>query len=122
VADVLQAQIDNRQGAIVSRSRPAFMLAWLRRLEKQIPLVLSCLHAGDLRLLHLPGECFVEYQGRAQQLVPDCFVATAAYGDTGTWYVPTKEEYANGGYEVSVAFSDPTIDDQFTEAMRHLLG
>jgi hypothetical protein len=122
MADVLQAQVDSRQGPIVSRSRPAFMLAWLRRLEKQIPFVLSCLHAGDLRLLHLPGECFIEYQLRAQQLVPDCFVATAAYGDTGTWYVPTKEEYPNGGYEVGVAFSDPAIDDQFTEAMRHLLG
>ncbi len=41
MADSLQAQIDNRQGPVVSRSRPAFMLAWLRRLEKRIPLVLS---------------------------------------------------------------------------------
>jgi hypothetical protein len=121
-AAALQAAIDQRGAPVVSRSRPAFMLSWLRRLENQVPIVLSCLHAGDVRLLHLPGECFVEYQLRAQQAVPGCFVATAAYGDGGTWYVPTEEEYPNGGYEVSVAFSDPPIDNQLTEAMQFLLG
>jgi hypothetical protein len=121
-AAALQAAIDQRGAPVVNRSRPAFMLSWLRRLEKQVPIVLSCLHAGDVRLLHLPGECFVDYQLRAQQAAPGCFVATAAYGDGGTWYVPTEEEYPNGGYEVSVAFSDPPIDNQLTEAMRRLLG
>jgi hypothetical protein len=43
-------------------------------------------------------------------------------GKNESRYVPTKEEYPNGGYEVSVAFSDPAIDDQFAEAMRRLLS
>jgi hypothetical protein len=121
LADRLQQQIGNRDGPVVSRNRPAYMLSWLRRLEREIPVVLSCLHVNHARLLHLPGECFIEYQLRASGLATDSFVASAAYGDGGTWYVPVKEEYPNGGYEVSVAFSDPPIDDQLTEGMKRLL-
>ncbi|MCU0875676.1 MAG: hypothetical protein MUE50_25365, partial [Pirellulaceae bacterium] len=105
-----------------ARSRPAYTLAWLRRLEQKIPVVLSALHVNGVRLLHLPGECFVEYQLRAQQMQPSLFVATAAYGDGGTWYVPVKEEYPNGGYEPSVAFSGPEIDDLLTQGMRQILA
>jgi hypothetical protein len=121
-AAVLQAQIANKAATGSGRSRPAYTLAWLRRLEQKIPVVLSALHVNGVRLLHLPGECFVEYQLRAQQMQPSLFVATAAYGDGGTWYVPVKEEYPNGGYEPSVAFSDPEIDDLLTQGMRQILG
>jgi hypothetical protein len=84
-AEALQAQIADQTAAGAVRGRAAYMLAWLRRLEQQIPIVLGALHVNGIRLLHLPGECFVEYQLRAQQLQPELFVATAAYGDNGTW-------------------------------------
>lgn len=106
---------------MVNRNRPSFQLSWLRRLEQRIPIVLSSLHLGDIRLLHLPSECFIEYQLRAQQMKPTAFVATAAYGDGGPWYIPVKEEYPNGGYEVGVAFSDPGIDDLLTRGMERLM-
>jgi hypothetical protein len=98
------------------------MLSWLRRVEKRVPIVLSSLHINNIRLLHLPAECFVEYQLRAQQLGGTRFVATAAYGDGGPWYIPVKEEYPHSGYEVSVAFCAPPIDDVLTEGMRALLS
>jgi hypothetical protein len=117
----LEHQIADKSAAVVNRNRPSFQLSWLRRLERKIPIVLSTLHIGAVRLLHLPSECFVEYQLRAQALRPDAFVATAAYGDGGPWYIPTKEEYPNGGYEVSVAFCTPGIDDLLTEGIERLL-
>ena len=83
--------------------------------------MLSSLHLGGVKLLHLPAEMFVEYQLRAQRLQPDHFVCTAAYGDGGPWYIPVKEEYPNGGYEVSVAFCEPEIDDVLTEGMKRIL-
>jgi hypothetical protein len=46
----------------------------------------------------------------------------AAYGDGGPWYIPVREEYPHGGYEVSVAFCDPKVDDLLSEAMRQLLN
>lgn len=121
-AEALEQQIGNKNNRVVSRNRPSYMLSWLRRLEQRIPIVLSSLHVGETRLLHLPAECFVQYQLRAQATAPSSFVATAAYGDGGPWYIPVKEEYPCGGYEVSVAFCDPEIDDLLTAGMKKLLG
>jgi len=121
-ADLLIKQIDDKNNQVVARNRPSYMLSWLRRLQQKIPIVLSSLHVNEASLLHLPAECFIEYQLRAQKIGGERFVATAAYGDGGPWYIPVKEEYPNGGYEVSVAFSDPGIDDVLTEGMRALLG
>jgi hypothetical protein len=116
----LEEQIGNKKNLVVNRNRPAYQLSWLRRLERKTPIVLSALHVNATTLLHLPAECFVEYQLRAQQDQPKRFVATAAYGDGGPWYIPVREEYPFGGYEVSVAFCDPEVDPVLTKGMRAL--
>lgn len=113
--------IANKSESVVNRNRSSYTLSWLRRAERQIPIVLSSLHLGAAKLLHLPAEMFVEFQLRAQRLQPDNFVCTAAYGDGGPWYIPVKEEYPNGGYEVSVAFCEPEVDDILTEGMTRIL-
>ncbi len=114
-------KISNKEGSTVSRNRTSYMYTWMERLEKQIPIVLSSLHLNNVRILNLPAECFIEYQLRAQEIGKNNFVATAAYGDGGPWYIPVKEEYPNGGYEVGVAFSEPTIDSMLTEGIKQIL-
>ena len=54
---------------------------------------------GDARVLHMPGELFVEYQLAAKAMRPDLQVAMAAYGDYGTAYIGTEISYSEGGYE-----------------------
>ena len=120
-AEMIAQQIATKTNAVVDRNRPSYMLSWLRRVEQKIPIVLSSLHLDGVKLLHLPAESFIEYQLRAQSLANDDFVCTAAYGDGGPWYIPVKEEYANEGYEVSVAFCEPDIDDLMTEGMKRIL-
>ena len=122
VAESLGMQIADRSKGVVHRSRPSFMLSWLRRLEKRTPIILSSLGCNHASVLHLPAECFVAYQLRAQKMAPERFVATAAYGDGGPWYIPTKDEYPAGGYEVSVAFCDPALDGLLTQGIRELLA
>jgi hypothetical protein len=119
-ADVLAATISNKSNAVVARNRPAYELAWIQRVEKKIPIVLSSLRVNNVSLLHLPSESFIEYQLEAQEHFADRFVATAAYGDGGPWYIPTKEAYPNGGYEVSVAFCEPVVDDELTTGIQSL--
>lgn len=118
----LEAEISNRKNAVVARNRPSFMVSWLDRLDSKSPITLSSLRINDISLVHLPSECFIEYQLRAQEIGKDRFVATAAYGDGGPWYIPVESAYPQGGYEVSVAFSDPSVDGQLTEGLRRLLG
>ncbi len=118
----LEAAIANSQGTLLSRLLPAYRLGWLRRCERGLPLVLSRLRLNEITFLHLPGEMFIAYQLRARALRPNAPVLVAAYGDDGLWYVPTKDEYPCGGYEVTVAFSRDTIDDLMMDAMRRLLA
>lgn len=107
--------------SVVERSRSAFILSWLRRYAAGLPILLSGLHINDVSVLHLPSECFVEYQLRAQVSAPERFVACAAYGDGGPWYIPTSEAYSQGGYEVSVAWCEPAIDQLLSSGMLTLL-
>ena len=122
VAEKLREMVANKANVAANRIRPAMTLGWMQCLQNRTPIILSALHLGDTALLHLPAECFVEYQLRAQQLAPGRFIATAAYGDGGPWYIPVKEEYPKGGYEVSVANCSAAVDDILTRGIRDLLG
>ncbi len=118
----IMKQISDRTQRVVSRSRPAYTVAWLRRAAQNIPITLSALHVNDVSVLHLPSECFVEYQLRAQAAATDRFVACAAYGDGGPWYIPTADAYPQGGYAVSVAWCAPDIDRILTNGIQTLLS
>ncbi|MPZ19056.1 MAG: hypothetical protein GEV06_14250 [Luteitalea sp.] len=115
-------QIADKSQIVVNRNRPAYTVAWIRRHERKLPIVLSALHVNDVSLLHLPAECFVEYQLAAQRTAPGRFVVCAAYGDGGPWYIPTKGAYPQGGYEVSVAWCAPQVDGILSDGMRRLLS
>jgi hypothetical protein len=119
--DALLAEVADRTLSVADRNRAAFKAAWLRRQRRGQRIVISALELGKVTLLHLPAECFVAYQLQAQSQAAGRFVATAAYGDGGPWYMPTRAAYAQGGYEVSVAFCDPGIEDDLTRAIQALL-
>ena len=76
-------------------------LAWLLRCRSGHKIDLACLSVGNVRVLHMPGELFVEYQLAAKEMRPDLQVAMAAYGDYGPGYIGTEVAYGQGGYETS---------------------
>lgn len=119
--EAIMRQISDRSQRVVSRNRPSFTVAWIRRVSKKLPITLSALHINDASMLHLPSESFVEYQLRAQASAPNRFVACAAYGDGGPWYIPTANAYPQGGYAVGVAWCDPAIDQILSGGIKELL-
>ena len=105
------------------RLRTARDLVFLRRCQAKHAIPLACLKLGDARVLHLPGELFVEYQLAAQAFRPDGFVATAAYGDYGPGYIGTKIAYTQGGYETSyVSRVAPEVEEVLLPAIRALVA
>jgi hypothetical protein len=102
----------------------ASRLAWLRRCEARRSIDVGCLALGRARILHLPGELFVEYQLVAKAHRPDLFVCMAAYGDYGPWYIGTAIAYEQGGYETSPTSSNvaPEVEAVLFSAIRQLLG
>ena len=107
-----------------AREAAANDLVWLRRCEAGEQIGVSCLAIGPARVLHLPGELFVEYQLAAQAMRPDLFVAMAAYGDYAPGYIGTAAAYYQGGYEASQRASAvaPAVEAVLLGAIGRLLG
>jgi hypothetical protein len=120
--DELQARLKARDAAFFLTGGAA-KLAWLRRCQSGHRIDVSCLSLGPARILHLPGELFVEYQLAAKAMRPDLFVAMAAYGDYGPGYIGTAVAYEEGGYETQPASSNvaPAVEQVLMDAMRRLL-
>ncbi len=102
----------------------ASRVAWLRRCRAGQKLEVGCLKLGRARILHMPGELFVEYQLAAKAHRPDLFVAMAAYGDYAPWYIGTAVAYEEGGYETEPRSSNvaPEVEGVLMGAIKKLLG
>jgi hypothetical protein len=110
--------LENSKESIARRGNAAFQLAWLKRIAQ--PVELTCLDLGKVQVLHLPGEPFIEYQLKAQELRKDSFVCVAGYGDDGPGYIPTRKAYFEGGYEPTVALAAPS-EELLNRTMAKLL-
>jgi hypothetical protein len=118
----LRSQLKARDSRFMAVGGPS-KLAWLQRLREGRQIDVNCLKLGRARVLHLPGELFVEYQLNAKAERPDLFVAMAAYGDYGPWYIGTAVAYEQGGYETSPPASNvgPGAEAELMRAIRKLL-
>jgi hypothetical protein len=118
----LEDMVKRRDPTLISQGN-ASRLAWLRRCEAGDKIDLTCLKLGAARIVHMPGELFVEYQLAAKSLRPGNFVAMAAYGEYGPWYIGTEVSYSEGGYEVEPRSSNvaPGVEPILMNALRKLL-
>ncbi|MFH1921282.1 MAG: hypothetical protein ABIP48_15555 [Planctomycetota bacterium] len=119
--DAARKALANTQLAASTRIyRGAMWLAFSERIEE--PIELSALRIGPARILHLPGESMVEFQLYAQRMMPDGFVAVAAYGDCGPGYICTEKAFEEGGYEPTDSLVAPQSESILKTAIRQLLG
>ncbi|MBN1590012.1 MAG: hypothetical protein JW888_10890 [Pirellulales bacterium] len=86
------------------------------------PIDVSTLRIGNVSIVHLPGEPFLEFQLYAQQLRPDEFVAVAGYGDGGPCYLCTEASYAEGGYEPWASGVKPESETIIRNVIRQALA
>ncbi|QDV46938.1 hypothetical protein Enr13x_68470 [Stieleria neptunia] len=120
--DPLQAALENPSSPEAQSA--AANLAWLGRCQSGHKIDLTCLAVGDVRILHMPGELFVEYQLAAKKMRDDLHVAMAAYGDYGPGYIGTEIAYGQGGYETSERASrvDKSCEQVLMDNIAKLLG
>ncbi|HBK32226.1 MAG TPA: hypothetical protein DDZ96_00055 [Porphyromonadaceae bacterium] len=84
-------------------------LGWYKRALEGKTIDMNCLAINDnIRVFFVPGELFIEYQLNTKAMAPDKFVAMAAYGDYGPFYIGTKQAYQEGGYEIE---SSPVTEE-----------
>ncbi|MGZ0169019.1 MAG: carbohydrate-binding family 9-like protein [Planctomycetales bacterium] len=101
--------------------KAAIALAWIERARSRRPVELSCLSIGEVQMLHLPGEPFVQFQLAAQKMRPDHFVCVAGYGDCGMGYIGGDRIFTDrGGYEQTYSFAGP-CEELFLSSIRKVL-
>ncbi len=119
-AEVSRQDLANVKLPRARRANCAFQLAWLERIKR--PIDITCLDFGLAQVVHLPGEPFIEYQLRTQELKKNSFVCVAGYGDDGCGYIPTADAYMQAGYEPTVALSGPGSDAILMRAIARVLN
>ena len=103
-------------------SNSAGKLGWYKRRSEGLSVNAACLAVNDdVRLIFMPGELFVEYQLAAKRMAPGKFVAMAAYGDYGPFYIGTREEYERGGYEIKSSPVTADVEDYLMGKISDLL-
>lgn len=111
--------LEDEKATQAKRGNAAFQLAWLKRQDR--PIDVGCLDlGGNVLVLHLLGEPFIEYQLAAQKMLPDKTVLVAGYGDDGCGYIPTATGYLEGGYEPTVALAGPESEAILLKTMAKL--
>ena len=120
---LFRANIKASETNRLASTQAAQKLAWLARQQSQHQIDLPMLSLGEIRIVHMPGELFVEYQLAAKAMRPDLKVAMAAYGDYGPCYIGTAIAYEEGGYETSEGATNvsPASEAVLMDALRNLL-
>lgn len=118
----LMAELKGRSGAFLTQGG-ASRLAWLRRCAAGHPIEVSCLRIGNARLCIFPESSSWSISLQPRRSDPDRFVAMAAYGDYGPWYIGTARAYTEGGYETEPRSSNvsPEVEPVLMGAIRDLL-
>jgi len=102
---------------------PMHMLELLNDWKRWRRVELTRLDLGpDVHLLSLPAETVVAYQLYAQGLVPEKFLACAAYAEGLYGYLPTAEMFGEGGYEPQAGPSTPELEARYKAALDGLLA
>jgi hypothetical protein len=122
LAEQNQRILDNPKASFREKLKAGFNLAWVQRQQRGELVQLSSLSIGDVTLVHLCGEPFVQYQLAAQRMAPDKFVCVAGFGDCAMSYIGGDQILRDvGGYEQTYAFAG-ACEKILLAAIGRLLG
>ncbi len=106
--ELLQKQLAPNQ-PFQTRLTAAMFSGFGQRLRDGYIAQATRLRIGDIDIVHLPGEPFVEFQLFAQEVARrKSFTCVAGYGECGVWYYgPDRIFTDRGGYEQNWSLTGP---------------
>jgi hypothetical protein len=119
--ELLKTQLDPDQ-PFTTRLTAAMFSGFGQRLRDGYIAQATRLRIGNIDVVNLPGEPFVEFQLFAQQVaVKDSFICVAGYGECGVWYYGPDSIFTDrGGYEQTWSLTGP-CQQKVEEALTTLL-
>ena len=86
---------------------------------QSIPLTVMTF--GEIAFVGFGGEPFTEYATRARAIAPDKYVIAAACANGFQGYLPTKQAFADGGYEAVGSYFTPALEDEIMNTVSEML-
>jgi hypothetical protein len=90
--------------------------------KETIDWELHCIRIGPIALLSVAGEPFMEIAQRIVAQSPFEHTLVCGYTNGGLGYIPTREAYSEGGYEIEATFFSPDAADKLVAEGLRLLG
>ncbi len=120
--ELLKMQLAPDQ-AFTTRLTAAMFSGFGQRLREGYVAQATRLRIGDIDIVHLPGEPFVEFQLFAQQVAAkNSFTCVAGYGECGVWYYGPDSIFTDrGGYEQTWSLTGP-CQSTVESALKQLLS
>ena len=100
-----------------------------RPTNETLPFVVQAIRIGDLAIVGLSGEVFFEFAQEIEARSPFPYTLVLGYSNGCTCYIPTREAFAEGGYEAEDSFRwygipplAPSAGEIMVQAAVRLLG
>lgn len=87
----------------------------------QVPAFLQAIRIGDVVIASMPGEAFSELAIAVKQRSPAATTLFAAYTNGVLTYLPTADEYGDGGYECDYAHHSYGLVEQIAPESEKIL-
>lgn len=107
-------------GGWVRWARQLVELARKGATDLSVPYLVQVFRIGEGAVVGLPGEVFAQYAANLNDGSPAAVTAVAAYTNGYASYVPTAVAFAEGGYEVEIAYR-AALPTMLTPACEHLI-
>lgn len=75
-----------------------------RTLHATVPAEIHTLHVGELTIVGVPGELFVELGLQIKVAAPAAPVMVVGFANDSIGYIPARRAYPQGGYEIDDAY------------------
>jgi neutral ceramidase len=87
----------------------------------RLPVRVQAMQIGEANLVALPGESFLEFGLALRAASGERACVVAGYSDRSVGYIPTREAYPQGGYEVNSSILAPGAGEAMAEAAARLI-
>ena len=77
---------------------------------------------GDSTFVNFPGEMFHETGKKMKRAASTSLTFIAGYTNGSIGYMPTREAFAEGGYEPAVSHLDPAAEEHYLQQVARLMG
>jgi neutral ceramidase len=99
--DILQGKLHR---AMLGWAEATLAEALRANLPRSVPAELQVVRLGEVALLGIPGEIFSELGVAIKNAHPMRQALVLGYANNDIGYIPTRQAYADGGYEINDAF------------------